>query len=157
MGHFVTALLGSKAVLSAISQKEGVASPVEAKAGIWLLPLPEETLDKIVGLPVGQSVQGFTYLFPRLLEKLKLASMQGWIVYAETDYFGGTGAQGAVAIQNGAILYGPEHGEWGCINQALSSVGIKTVPPAQDEFETVGLDLHRSTEDWLPEGEGRDA
>jgi hypothetical protein len=150
MGHSVTALLGTQAVLSTFAAQQNVSPPVQAKAGVWLLPLPEETIDKIVGLPVGEPVKGFNYLFPKLLAKLELASAQDWIIYAETGH-------GAVAVRRGATLYGPTTADWGCINQALSSVGIKAVPPAQDEFETVGLDTHRFTDDWLPEGEDSDA
>jgi hypothetical protein len=157
MGHSVTALLGTQAALSAFAAKEEVGPPVQAKADVWLLPLPEEAIDKIVGLPVGTAIEGFNYLFPKLLAKLELASANDWIVYAETEYFGGTGGQGAVALRRGGILYGPTSAEWGCINQALASVGIKVAPPAQDEFETIGFDTHRFTEDWLPESEDGDA
>ena len=157
MGHSVTALLGTQAVLSTFAAQHNVSPPVQAKAGVWLLPLTEETIDKIVGLPVGEPVKGFNYLFPKLLAKLELASAQDWIIYAETEYFGGTGGQGAVALRRGATLYGPTTADWGSINEALSSVGIKSVPPAQDEFDTVGLDTHRFTDDWLPEGEDSDA
>jgi hypothetical protein len=157
MGHSVTVLLGTHEVLSALAEGEAVSQPVEAKAGIWLLPLTEDVLDKVTGLPVGEPLPGFTYLSPKLLAKLELASFRGWIVYAETDYFGGTGGQGAVAVRNGSSLYGPENGEWGCINRALSRVGIRVVPPAFDEFETVGLHLQRFTVGWLPGKRDRDA
>lgn len=68
-----------------------------ARAGVWILPLTEDVIDTVVGIPVGESFIGFTYLFPKLLVKLKVVAAGDWIIYAETDYFGGVGTQGAVA------------------------------------------------------------
>ena len=157
MGHSVTALLGSHSVLSELAEREHLHQPVPTKASVWLLPLTEDAIDKVVGLPVGNALPGFNYLYPKLLAKLELASARDWIVYAETEYFGGIGAQGSAAFNHGAIVYGPKAAESACINEALASVGIKVVAPAQDEFETVGLGENRFTEDWLSAGEIGDA
>jgi hypothetical protein len=157
MGHHVTALVGSEQVLLSLARQEGIHNPVPASASHWLLPLTSETIDKLVGIPVGETVTGFCSLYPKLVEKLRGASTQSWIVYVETEYFGGRGYQGAVAVQNGMVVYGPQAAEAGCINKALAAVGIKVAPPSNDEFETVGLHQERFTEDWLPEGEDSDA
>jgi hypothetical protein len=151
MGHSVTTLVGPRETLEEFAREQNVHSPVRTGAGYWLLPLPEETLDKIVGLPVGDSVPGFAYLLPKLLLKVRAASRRSWIVYAETEYFGGTGGQGAAAFKDGAAVLEPKAAEWDCINEALAAVGVAVLPPARDEFETVGLHEQRCTDDWLPD------
>ena len=111
---------------------------------------------EVAGLPVGDPVPGFNYLFPKLLPKLESASRGSWVVYAETEYFGGAGGQGAVAIRDGSVIYGPRAAECDCINHALASVGVQVKAPAHDEFETVGLHLHRWTNGWVagaPDGD----
>jgi hypothetical protein len=43
-------------------------------------------------------------------------------------------------------------GEFGRINEALALLGVvivHIVPPAIDEFETIGLQRHRFTQGWL--------
>lgn len=78
MGHSLTALLGTQPVLSDFAAREGVPQPVQAKTGVWILPLTEEVIDTVVEIPVGASLAGFTYLFPKLLAKLKMASVRDW-------------------------------------------------------------------------------
>jgi hypothetical protein len=94
-------------------------------------------------------VNGFTYLSEQLIRELKIASSHGSLVYFETEYFGGNGAQGAAVFREGELIFGPQSGSFGPINQALAVVGVRVVPPASDEFETAGLHRHRHTEDWL--------
>lgn len=153
MGHSVTALLGSRSVLSAFATAQHLQQPVECRAGAWLLPLTDDAIDTIVGLPVGDPPSGFTYLFPKLVAALERASAPDWIVYVETAYFGGVGRQGAAAFVHGALVYGPTVAESACINAALARVGIRIVALARDEFDTVGLGAHRFTDDWLSTGD----
>lgn len=157
MGHSVTAILGPQLVLEAFARREHLHAPVPAKAGVWVLAMTDDVIDRVVAAPVGEPVAGFRYLCRGLLERLQGASVSGWLVYAETDYFGGSGAQGAVAFRDGAIVHGPKVADRDCINEALAVVGIEVVPPARDAFETVGLDEHRFTEDWLPPAHDHDA
>lgn len=70
-------------------------------------------------------------------------------MYFETEYHGGHGGQGAAVFLNGDLIFGPQWDEFGPINHALMLLGVKIEPPAMDEFDTVGLYRHRSTEDWL--------
>lgn len=156
MTHSVTAVLGKHKALSAFAERESLHPPVESKGGVWVLALDGSALDSVAGIPVGDPVAGFTYLFPRLLSKLTECSLEGWLVYVETDYFGGSGDQGAVALRDGKVVYGPSRSPIGSINAALASVGIKKSPAATDEFETVGLDTRRRTSDWLPYDEDDD-
>ena len=60
--------------------------------------------------------------------------------------------------RNGEIALGPVvHRDLGrhkplylwAINQALRELGVQAVAPWSDEFESVGLQRARRTEDWL--------
>ena len=73
-------------------------------------------------------------------------------MYFETEYHGGHGGQGAAVFQNGELTFGPQWDELGPINHALMLLGVQIEPPAIDEFDTVGLCRHRTTEDWLTGG-----
>jgi hypothetical protein len=157
MGHAVTAILGPQPVLEAFARRDRLPPPVPAKGGVWVLAMTDDAIDRVVAAPVGEPAAGFRSLFCGLVEHLRSASARSWLVYVETDYFGGSGGQGAMAFRDGAIVYGPRAADRDCINEALAVIGIEVAPPARDAFETVGLDLHRSTEDWLPPGDGDDA
>lgn len=157
MGHAVTAILGLQPVLEAFARRGELSPPVPAKGDVWLLAMTDDAIDRVVAAPVGEPAAGFRSLFRGLVDAMQAASARSWIVYVETDYFGGSGGQGAMAFRDGGIVYGPRSADRDCINEALAIVGIEVAPPARDAFETVGLDLHRSTEDWLPPGYDDDA
>jgi len=70
-------------------------------------------------------------------------------MYFETSYFGGRGGQGAAVFQDGEIVFGPQWADTGPINRALGLLGVEVAPPAQDEFEAIGLHRHRDTEGWI--------
>ena len=42
-----------------------------------------------------------------------------------------------------------EHITQGAINRALRHLGVRAAATAVDEFDTVGLGLHRDTDDWV--------
>lgn len=69
------------------------------------------------------------------------------VVEVFTDYFGGFGEQSARLTKEGKILFN-KRGGFGPINQALRKIGVKRVGEC-DEFDTVGLDKHRSNEEWV--------
>lgn len=70
----------------------------------------------------------------------------GTYAYVEAEFFGGAGHQSAVAFQDGAVAFGPVAAR-DAINQALRFLGVSPAGK-QDEFDTVGLFRHRSTEAW---------
>jgi hypothetical protein len=70
-------------------------------------------------------------------------------MYFETEYFGGTGSQGAAVFRAGEVAYGPKAAVSGPINEALALLGVRTPSVGTDAFEAVGLGRHRRTDDWL--------
>jgi hypothetical protein len=70
----------------------------------------------------------------------------GSLAYVEAEFFGGAGHQSAVVFQDGAVALGPLAAR-DAINQALRFLGVQPAGK-QDEFDTVGLFRHRSTDAW---------
>lgn len=149
MGHFVTGLIAAEAVLQGFSERYELHRPISLPQGLAILPLRDEDIDAFIPGPHVGHPDGFTYLSQQLAAMISQASELGRIMYFETEYFGGSGAQGAVVYDHRACIFGPESAEFGPINRALALLGVRPSPTAHDEFETIGLDRHRSTEDWL--------
>jgi hypothetical protein len=149
MGHVVTGIIATPEALRQFAARHSLHAPVLLNAGLAMLPLRDVDLDSFLEPPQTGHVQGFTYLCEQLSRELIAASVGCAFMYFETDYFGGVGAQGAAVFRDGSLVFGPKSAKIGPINQALSMLGIRTVAPAHDEFETVGLHRHRHTEDWL--------
>jgi hypothetical protein len=152
MGHFVTGLIAKPETLAAFAQKHSLHAPVPLATNLAFLPLRDDDLDSFLKPPLTGHPNGFTYLSEQLSRQLAAESVASPIMYFETEYFGGNGGQGAAVFSGGALTFGPEWAEIGPINTALALLGVRVIAPAQDEFETVGLYRHRSTEDWLEPG-----
>ena len=148
MSHFVTGLIGSPAVLGRFSSEQSLQSSVPLPQGFAILPLREQDLASVVGIFTTGHVDGFNYLSEQLVDVLRLASSESQLLFFETEYFGGAGTQGAVLFRNETVVYGPKAAELGPINEALSLLGVRVTTPASDEFETIGLHTHRTSEAW---------
>ena len=70
----------------------------------------------------------------------------GAFVYVEAEFFGGAGHQSAIGFRDGQIAFKPLAAR-DAINQALRFLGVER-SGKQDEFDTVGLFRHRSTDAW---------
>ncbi len=149
VGHCVTGLIAKSTILDAFSREHSLHQPVALVGEFAILPLRDIDLDSFLVAPLSFDIEGFTYLADQLLDELRLASRQGMLMYFETDYFGGLGCQGAAVFQHGELIFGPQSAKTGAINQGLKLLGIRIKPPAQDEFETIGLGRHRDTERWI--------
>lgn len=130
--------------------------------GFALVPLTESLHDEIVAAVQPTALDSFPQ-FERLSASVETAVREATAVgplgYIETDYFGGSGTQCAVAWTNAARLVGPFRtesgwdgsdytvrppGEW-AINQVLVALGVKPVGE-NDAFDTLGLGQYRVTE-----------
>ncbi|SFU40531.1 hypothetical protein SAMN05216350_101781 [Polaromonas sp. YR568] len=149
MGHFVTGLVAKPEKLESFARKHSLHAPITLTQSLAILPLRPEDIDSILPPPLTAHPDGFNYLCEQLVRELSMASSRGSLMYFETEYFGGEGAQGATVFRDGTIVLGPKSAETGPINEALALLGVRVIAPARDEFETLGLDRHRHTEDWL--------
>jgi hypothetical protein len=79
---------------------------------------------------------------------LQFMSSGGQLAYIETDYFGGTGGQGALVCQGGIEVMPPLWRSSGIINKALERIGMP-MPLAGDRFSAMGFGDVRDNEDIL--------
>jgi hypothetical protein len=149
MGHRVTAVIAKSRLLASFAITHALRAPIALAVGLAILPLRDEDLDAILKPPLLGIPRGFSYLAAQLVEKFQAASIGGAVMYFETAYHGGTGTQGAIVFRYGKIVFGPKSAEFGPINEALALLGVGVLAPARDEFETVGLDRYRRSDDWL--------
>jgi len=149
MGHIVTGLVAKLEVLELFAHRQSLRPPVPLPTGFALVPLRSEDIDSMLKPPLSGYPQGFNDLSEQLMLKLAEASIGCMLVYFETEYFGGSGSQGAAAFRDGSLVFGPKTGEYGPINEALALLGVQVAAPAQDEFQTIDLQRYRRTDDWL--------
>lgn len=149
MGYSVTGLVARGELLRHFSAKYGLHAPINLTEELAILPLRDDDLDSFIPAPQSGHTSGFIYLSEQLTAVLRSASADGAVLYFETDYFGGTGSQGAAVFDNGSCVFGPEVGEIGPINRGLRLLGVTARSLGYDEFEAVGLNRHRYTADWL--------
>jgi hypothetical protein len=116
-----------------------------------MIPLEDDDLD-LIGQPFGSDDFGFTHCSPALVSFLTSHSHLGPVVYFETEYFGGMGTQAALAIKDGCRLTKPPEVGDGSINRALRMIGVFKQAPL-DEFDHVGISMHRNTSDWKAQHE----
>jgi len=152
MAHIVTGLVARHAALRAFAAARTLPAPIALTETLSLLPLGPDELDRLMPDEQREFYGGFNFLSPRLAAVFKRASAHATLLYFETEYFGGMGNQGAAVFRDGELVFGPQAAELGPINNALAVLGVRAVPPAVDEFETVGLHRHASVEAWATAG-----
>jgi hypothetical protein len=119
------------------------------------MPMTDEVFDAVTDGSAAEAL-GFWRLpggFERLLAQWSAA---GPVAYVEAEYFGGVGEQRAVVWADGALALGPLDAlakarfsrAFSPISQALRRLGARR-SLGEDEFEAVGLDRHRSNDDWV--------
>ncbi|GMV30811.1 MAG: hypothetical protein AMXMBFR59_29360 [Rhodanobacteraceae bacterium] len=149
MAHFVTGLIARQAALKNVATTYRLPEPIPLTDVLSLIPLDPDALEALLPDEQHAFYDGFNYLSPALAQVLRRASDRCVLLYFETEYFGGMGTQGAAVFRDGEIVFGPQSAELGPINNALAVLGVRPQAPAIDEFETVGLQRHRSIAEWL--------
>ena len=137
MGHRLRAFIGSASSLMSVAATLKLDEPRRLSPELVLLALADE-------FGGGQASEGEWAPPTAVLHLLAQHATAAPIAFVETEYFGGTGGQGAVVFKDGVPIYGPEWDEIGPINRALALLGVETSPLATDEFDTVGLGSLRS-------------
>ena len=131
-----------------------------------MLPLTGEVQEAMGRTPDDEPMLGFLELVDPVRRFAAALSVAGPVVYLHAEITGGTGTQGSVGWRDGQVDFGPvltanieadletdgyllaEHVTQGAINRALRHLGVRAAATALDEFDTVGLGLHRFTDDW---------
>ena len=163
MSHNLNGILGPDDVIAGIAQR-WLREPVRLSQGISLFPLTHdliESIEELVDKGSTREFSEFELLSSSIAQVISQSSFDSWIVYFETEYFGGTGQQSSAVWENGQLVYGPasSSSSWDAknanhvvdngwpINEALHRVGVWT-DGKSDEFEMLGLGQYRSTDDF---------
>src|SRR3954452_1729380 len=126
MAYTLEAFLARSPLAADVAAAVGsVAVPLDQ--GVALVPLPQG--------PEGNDADG-------LLRRVAGLSERGAVAYVEAEYFGGVGEQSTV-LWLGGVRHEPE-----TIKEALRALGVRAVGD-RDEYDTVGLGRHRTTQDWV--------
>lgn len=158
MGHNVCGFIATYEHLAANVTRLPVRLFCKLRGGFGLVPFEDDGNELAVQ---GAEFERFVKLTERLRRWAERESIRFAIAYVETDYCGGIGSQSAVLWRAGSVVLGPLHsgisvrpgksvGELP-INQVLRCIGVVAQKPL-DEFDTIGLGLKRSTEDWVDHG-----
>ncbi|MFO1487567.1 MAG: hypothetical protein U1F65_03730 [Verrucomicrobiota bacterium] len=150
MAYILESLISQVEILREGCRSIPKAKIIRLKCNLGLLPLTDDFFETIGGGDCGELMK-----LSEVVEDLaKELSIKHPVIYAEAEYFGGTGAQSAVVWSQGKRvleLIRQEHS----INRALNFLGVR-IKDKHDEFDEVGLGLCRCTEDWLKNPEAKE-
>lgn len=154
MTHSVRLIIGREGGVAALLAAWPGSRAVELAGGWQAIPVDEALYEAVVArYPDAVRAEALDFAPAGLDAALAAATAGGGaLAYVETEYFGGTGGQSAMAFVDGAMKMEPARAEWaGPINQALRRIGV--VPEGEkDAFDTIGLGERRRMEDYEPEG-----
>jgi hypothetical protein len=155
MGHSVHLIIGQGPAIASFQRIWPAARVVDLLGGWQAIPVDDALHTAIEAhYPGAHRPSGLDVSPLGLGEALSDATKAGGgLAYVETEYFGGTGGQAAMAYVDGRQAMSPQssRGGGGPINQALRLVGV-TRTAADDEFDTIGLGERRTMTDYEPEG-----
>lgn len=141
MGYTLHALIGDHTELQSLRLDSAKVIPLtQAKA---LIPLTDEFREKY-SIPFLPLTDEGERTIPDAITQLARRCRS--LVYVEAEFFGGAGGQMCVVWENGTITLGPDDSEH-AINHGLQRIGVSR-STQRDEFDELGLDRHRDTEDW---------
>jgi hypothetical protein len=151
MGHAIEALIIPDTVAGLVPEMLPHTRAVSLGHGLRIVPITAETFDALrerfpsLEDPPDPEFWKLSGPIAYVAEEL---SQHGAIAYIETDYFGGTGLQAATVWESRSVRMPPTRAKRGPINAALRVMGVRG-RFMRDEFEIVGLGMHRSNDDWL--------
>jgi hypothetical protein len=155
VAHFINGFVAEYDLLETGEKPFHDARICRLNMGLGFMPLPEVEGPRATP----EFNQEFWEKLSRELASWALRqSVHFPLAYIWTEYFGGSGDQGAIVWRNGAVEFGPtatgddsgypksEHDF--AINRALQALGADRGKEL-DEFKAVDLDQYRSNDDWL--------
>ncbi len=145
MGYYLQAIIVESEQVNSIPL-DGLPL-VKLCSGLSMIPFVNEVLESrnIEELPLTD--QGHSELPISICDVCCLISSNGKAIYVEAEYFGGQGTQASAKWDNGRLIGSPYIGAQ-AINEALKYLGV-ACKPGLDEFESVGLDKYRNTNEWV--------
>ncbi|HEU0053675.1 MAG TPA: hypothetical protein VFQ39_10875 [Longimicrobium sp.] len=152
MGHSISGFIARAEVMRARTAFLREARVATLEQGLAFLPATSELYDALGG----EAILEDTFF----MLGTGLARLGAWLsrdgetaAYVETDYFGGTGTQAVIVWRDGVIARRAEKARLGVISSALTVyLGVEK-GTEHDAFDAVGLDRHRSNDDWVERAE----
>lgn len=159
MSHSIRAIIGKPSVAEALGARFDSVRRVPLSQGYEMVPLLDRLFDamafSVEAANPEAAVGGWSRLGEQVGNVLAELSRISPVAYVYTEYFGGVGEQSAVAFTEGRLA--TRHGgadrilPWsssiGPINAALAAIGVVR-ERGKDEFDSIGLGRHRSTDEW---------
>lgn len=146
MSYILFAFIGEQPDLQVIEDRYQNAKLVSVGKKIFIIPLTEELYDEMNEFVFSGDIGDFTYMSSNLEDKVLAIIGNSCIGYVEAEYCG-QGGQTAILWRDGKrhklFSFGPD-----AINSVLKELGIAK-EMGLDEFDSIGLDRHRSNEGWL--------
>jgi hypothetical protein len=170
MGHRLQGFIAKLEILEDVRRQSRAINLVRLPQGFAMIPNTEVVHVAIAGpeeFETPPDLQIFVYMSVPLAHWAEQLSLAARIAYVETDYFGGVGAQTAVAWDNGVIAVGPFTSAHGSVSEEpLSKAAFAELPinrvltflgvdrgKAWDEFDALGLGKFRNIPYWAtPQG-----
>jgi hypothetical protein len=159
MAYWLEALIFVEADLEILFKPLTHAHRIKMPQRLCLLPLTKEFRDEITQqYPAAQKVpyEEMDLLSGSVIEFAKAISRIVPVAYIEAIYTGGYGGPSSMVWKGGEAVLGPLIDEKnpipGPINRALQFLGV-SIGEGGDEFEAIGLHLHRWTKEWLRDKE----
>ncbi len=145
--YVIEAIIGREKTLRENVGKYRNARVIPLSQGLALIPIVDELVEEI-GSNDGECPEGFSKLSLCIRKWAEHFAKHGTVAYVEAEFFGGVGTQSAIAWHEGRQALQVRFAQ-DAINQALKLMGVTIMEPATDEFDSIGLGSHRSTERWL--------
>jgi len=144
MGHMVRAIIGKTHIIQPIVEGWVYAEMICLPQDYALIFLNDNLFDDIEELVDIENTSNYpylNYLTDSVICFLKECSLEGQLLYMETDYFGGYGTQAGVIFENGEMKGEPMDGD-GTVNRLLGLIGVRK-HLLKDEFDTLELYKYR--------------
>ena len=155
MTHSVQLVIGKEPSIGRFLKLWPGSRAVPLKDGWQAIPMDHGLYEKIEAAFPGSTRPPQLDVSPFGLESALMEATRdgGGLAYVETEYWGGSGGQSAMAVVDGRITREPERsrGAGGPINSALRAIDVVKVGD-MDEFDTIGLGERRTMSDYEPEG-----
>jgi len=149
MAYVLKAFIGKKKNLKGIEKEYQSAKIVELKNNYCIIPVTNSLFNEINKMRLSTKTNFYFYLTKDFENDILEIVLNKKIAYVESEYFGGNGGHLGVVWENGKRIYdGKLHKK--TLNEILKVLGVKK-SLFKDEFETLGLNKHRFTENWLDE------
>jgi hypothetical protein len=162
MGYSLEAFIAREHLLHGVVTSYEYTEIISVQQGFCLLLNTDEFHDEVMDKNPRDHKTPYPEFWKLSLELSTfgvIASVQGPVAYIEADFFGGPGTQASIVWDRGRVRLKPNkryfrHDKVKLdrmpINQALRMLGVKRGNHI-DEFEALGLDRYRHTNQWIEE------